>query len=178
MRVAVLSFGTNWWARSPRAATRFAGYNSTGIECGSKVRRHWVVPGIVRFNGLSDFVRWPSRQASRRCFLCSDLSSYHDGNRLLLIREIDDEVQPEAYLLTVASATHGRVDLNSQAWCAPSSRVVAASQLRERQEIMLLMRADDWLLTGRGLWQLRLTRGRCADLILLADEFQHGARQP
>lgn len=177
MRVSVLSLGTNWWARSPREAARFAGYNSTGIVCGSKVRRHWVVPGIVRFNGLSDFVRWPSREGSGRCFFCSNLSSYHDGNRLLLVREIDDEVQPDAYLLTVTSATHGRVDLNSPAWCARSSRVVAASQLRERQEIMLLIRADDWLVTNRGLWQLRLTRGRCADLVLLADGFQDVAQQ-
>ena len=178
MRVAVLSFGTSWWARSPREAFRFAGYNSTGIVCGSKVRRHWVVPGIVRFNGLSDFVRWPSRQGSGSCFFCSDLSSYLDGNRLLLIRELADEVRPDAYLLTLASATHGRVDLNAPAWCARSSSVVAASQLRERQEIMLLMRADDWFLTSRGLWQLRLTRGRRADLVLLADGVQHGVQQP
>ena len=178
MRVAVLSFGTNWWARSPSAAARFAGYNSTGIVCGNKVRRHWAVPGIVRFNGLSDFVRWPSGQGSGRCFLCSDLSSYRDGNRLLLIREMGDEFQPEAYLLTLASATHGRIDLNSPAWCARSSRVVAASQLRERQEIMLLMRADDWLLTSRGLWQLRITPRHSPDLVLLGDEFQEVVQQP
>jgi hypothetical protein len=55
--------------------------------------------------------------------------------------------------------------------------VVAASQLRERQEIMLLMQTNDWLFTSRGLWQLRLTRDRSADLVLLAERFQHGTQR-
>lgn len=47
MLVKVLSFGTNWWARfgrdpfDPRRFTRHAAYyNSTGVRCGRKVRRH------------------------------------------------------------------------------------------------------------------------------------------
>jgi hypothetical protein len=62
MLVMVLNFGTNWWARFGRDADdpyRFsrhaAYYNSTGVRCGSKIRRHWIVSGLLRFNGVGDF---------------------------------------------------------------------------------------------------------------------------
>ena len=62
MLVQVLSFGTNWWARfgrnadDPHRFTRHAAYyNSTGLRCGNKVRRHWITSGLIRFNGVGDF---------------------------------------------------------------------------------------------------------------------------
>ena len=64
MLVKILNFGTNWWARfgsdldDPlRLTCHAAYYNSTGIRCGRKVRRHWIAPGLIRFNGVGDFVQ-------------------------------------------------------------------------------------------------------------------------
>ena len=58
MLVKILGFGSNWWARFGRDPqdryryTRHAAYfNSTGVRCGNKMRRYWVVPGLIRFNG-------------------------------------------------------------------------------------------------------------------------------
>ena len=62
MLVKILEFGSNWWARFGRDPhdryryTKHAAYfNSTGVRCGSKMRRYWVVPGLIRFNGVGDF---------------------------------------------------------------------------------------------------------------------------
>ena len=73
MLVKVLNFGTNWWARFGRDAEdpyrfsrRAAYYNSTGVRCGRKVRRHWVTSGLLRFNGVGDFnPNFPERAIGR-----------------------------------------------------------------------------------------------------------------
>lgn len=62
MSVKILGFGLSWWARfgrhpgDPWRFTRHAAYyNSAGVRCGNKIRRHWIVPGLVRFNGVVEF---------------------------------------------------------------------------------------------------------------------------
>ena len=155
MHVAVLSFGSNWWARAESELSRFARYNSSGIECGGKMRRHWIVPGIVRINGVSNFSHWPPRRMLGGGFRCSELSFACGGNRLLFVEKIANPAPPEFYLLTISSAFQGSLDLSSPTCRSGSSIVFAASQLRERQEIMLLIEAEGWFKTSRGLWQLR-----------------------
>ena len=168
MRVAVLSFGSNWWARSESQLTRFARYNSTGLRCGGKMRRHWIVPGIVRFNGISNFHSWPPQRLLGSSFRCSELSCACGGNRLLFAEKIPDSEPADFYLLSVTSAMFGRLDLSSPTSRSGSSLVVAASQLRERQEIMLLLKPGGWFQTVSGLWQLRHAgRSRRPELVLL-----------
>ena len=80
MLVKILGFGSNWWARFGRDPqdryrfTRHAAYfNSAGVRCGSKIRRHWIVPGLIRFNGVGDFnPQFPNR-AVGKTFECTDL---------------------------------------------------------------------------------------------------------
>jgi hypothetical protein len=134
---------------------RFARYNSTGIECGSKIRRHWIVPGIVRFNGVSNFRSWPPQRLLGWGFRCSELSFDGGGNRLLFAEKISDSEPTDFCLLTITSARFGRLDLSSPSCRSGSSLVVAASELRERQEIMLLLEPGGWFQTVGGLWQLR-----------------------
>ena len=155
MRIAVLSFGSNWWARAESEISRFARYNSSGIECGRKLRRHWIVPGIVRINGKSNFSHWPPQRMLGNSFRCSELSFACGGNRLLFVEKIADSRPPEFYLLTLSSALHGSLDLSSPTCRSGSSIIFAASQLRERQEIMLLIEPGGWFRTSTGLWQLR-----------------------
>lgn len=161
MLVNVLSFGSNWWARFGRDAEdphRFtchaAYYNSTGVRCGSKVRRHWIVSGLLRFNGVGDFNPNSPDRALGRTFVCTDLAEAFGGNRLLLQSQAARSAVPDGYLVVVSSATHGRIDFASSVWKSVLSHVIAASQLRDKQEAMLLMRPGDWVQTSTGFWQL------------------------
>lgn len=162
MLVRVLSFGTNWWARfgrdsqDPYRFTRHAAYyNSTGVRCGSKVRRHWVVPGLIRFNGVGDFNPHRPETAIGKTFSCSELVFAFGGNRLLFERRIARATIPDCYLVVMNSLSHGHINFASDAWKSASTAVIAASRLRETEETMLLMHTADWVETDRGFWQLQ-----------------------
>jgi len=166
MLVKVLSFGTNWWARfgrEPRDPWRFtrhaAYYNSTGVRCGRKVRRHWIVPGLIRFNGVGGFNPHLPIRSIGHTFRCSDLTVAFGGNRLLFDRKVSESDVPECYLVVVTSELHGRMDFDSGQWKSPSAAMIAASQLREAQEAMLLMKPGDWVRTNCGFWRLTTTDG-------------------
>lgn len=161
MLVKILKFGSNWWARFGRDPqdryrfTRHAAYfNSTRLCSGNKVRRHWIVPGLIRFNGVGGFnPQFPYRSVGVT-FECTELVFAHGGYRLLFQRKVGCSVQPD-YFLVVLSADHcGTCDCSAADWKADSVRVIAASQSDTKQEAMLLMRPLDWLRTRLGLWQL------------------------
>ncbi len=163
MLVKVLNFGTNWWARfgrDPEDPYRFsrhaAYYNSTGVRCGSKIRRHWITSGLLRFNGIGDFNPNLPERAIGRTFVCSDLTRAFGGNRLLFQNKASRSAVPEWYLVVISSDLHGQIDFSSSAWKSVFSQVIAASQLRENQEAMLLMKASDWVQTSTGFWQLHV----------------------
>ena len=163
MLVKVLNFGTNWWARfgrdaeDPHRFTRHAAYyNSTGVRCGGKVRRHWVTSGLVRFNGVGDFNPNLPDRAIGQTFVCSDLTHAFGGNRLLFQNKAPRSAIPDCYLVVVSSDVHGHIDFTSTVWKSVLSKVIAASQLRDKQEAMLLMRAGDWVQTLSGFWQLNV----------------------
>ena len=161
MLVQVLSFGTNWWARfgrnldDPHRFTRHAAYyNSTGVRCGNKVRRHWITAGLIRFNGTTDFnPNFPDR-AIGHTYACSDLVQAFGGNRLLFERKATKSASPDCYLVVVSSEIHGQIDFTSSVWKSIFSQVIAASQLRDKQETMLVMKPGDWVQTSSGFWQL------------------------
>ncbi len=161
MLVQVLSFGTNWWARfgpdpaDPYRFTRHAAYfNSTGVRCGGNVRRHWVTSGLIRFNGVGDFNPNLPDRAIGRTFVCSDLTQAFGGNRLLFQRRAPGTSVPDCYLVVLFSYIHGHLEFRSTVWKSVFSQVIAASQLGEKQEAMLLMKVGDWIQTDTGFWQL------------------------
>ncbi|MGH9568629.1 MAG: hypothetical protein ACRD4F_03270 [Candidatus Angelobacter sp.] len=161
MLVKVLSFGTNWWARFGRDShdtyrfTRHAAFfNSTGVRCGGKIRRHWIVSGLIRFNGVGDFNPHLPNRSIGHTFRCSDLTVAFGGNRLLFGRKASRSEIPDRYLVVVTSDLHGGIDFSSGEWKSPNVAVIAASQLREAQEAMLLMKAGDWVHTQCGFWWL------------------------
>jgi hypothetical protein len=161
MLVQVLNFGSNWWARFGRNANdlyrfthRAAYYNSTGVRCGNKVRRHWITSGLIRFNGVGDFNPNLPDRAVGRTFICSNLAQQFGGNRLLFQRRAPRSAVPNRYLVVVSSEFHGQIDFTSSVWKSVFSKVIAASELREKQEAMLLMTPGDWIQTTTGFWQL------------------------
>ena len=161
MLIRVLSFGINWWARfgrdpqDPYRFTRHAAYyNSTGVRCGSKVRRHWVVPGLIRFNGVGDFNPHRPESSIGKTFSCSDLVFAFGGNRLLFERRAERSAIPDCYLVVMSSSNHGYINFFSKTWKSRSADVIAASRLRQTEETMLLMNVGDWVETNWGFWHL------------------------
>ena len=163
MLVKVLNFVSNWWARfgrnteDPYRFSRHAAYyNSTGVRCGSKIRRHWITSGLIRFNGVGDFNPNLPERAIGNTFVCTELTQAFGGNRLLFQGKARKSAVPDCYLVVVSSGTHGFIDFSSRVWKSVLSQVIAASQLRETQEAMLLMRPGDWVQTSSGFWQLNV----------------------
>jgi hypothetical protein len=163
MLVKILGFGSNWWARFGRDSqdryryTRHAAYfNSAGVRCGSKIRRHWIVPGLIRFNGVGDFnPQFPNR-AVGKTFECADLIFALGGNRILFRKKVAQS-GPDYFLLVVSSDRFGSFDFEDAGWRSQSVTPIAVSHLRDKQEALLLMRAGDWVRTALGFWQLRVS---------------------
>src|SRR5215831_17557701 len=118
MLVRVLHFGCNWWARfgqdrtDPHRYTRHAAYyNSTGIPCGNKVRRHWIVPGLVRFNGAGSFNPHSPSRSLGQTFFAADVDVLFGGNRLLMKNKVP-RTTPDWYLAVFSQQLHGRINFS------------------------------------------------------------------
>lgn len=166
MLVKILEFGSSWWARFGRDPedryrhTRHAAYfNSAGVCCGNKVRRYWIVPGLIRFNGVGDFnPHFPSRSVGET-FECADLTFACGGNRLLFVRK-GRRSAPGYYLVVASSNRCGVFNFDDPGWKSEPVIPIAVSNLRDRQEAMLLMKPLDWVRSTLGVWQLRTASGR------------------
>jgi len=161
MLVKILGFGSNWWARFGRDPldrcryTRHAAYfNSTGVQCGRKMRRYWIVPGLIRFNGVGDFnPQFPSRCLGVT-FECADVAFACGGNRLLFMRKAPLHALPDYHLVPVSSARCGEFNFEDPRWKSEFAMVLAVSHLRDKQEALLLMKPLDWARSSLGIWQL------------------------
>jgi len=170
MLVKILEFGSNWWARfgsEPSDPWRFTRracyYNSTGVRSGRKVRRHWVIPGLIRFNGTGDFNPHLPLRSIGQTFSCGSVVENSDGNRLVIEGRVHTD-SVDYFLTVVASDRHGRVDFSRSDCKSPTVLPIAVSQLRDRQEGLVLMQSTDWILSSVGMWQL-----------VIGKRFLHGA---
>ena len=179
MLVKILGFGSSWWTRFGRDPhdryryTRHAAYfNSAGVRCGNKVRRHWILPGLVRFNGIGDFnPQFPIRSVGET-FECADLTFACGGNRLLFVRKAGARVPPDYYLIAVSSDRCGLFNFHESGWKSESVTPIAVSCLGDKQEAMLLIRPVDFVRSSLGIWQLkaRVDVPRCPSLELLGEQ--------
>jgi hypothetical protein len=162
MLVQILNFGSNWWARfgsDPADRCRFgrraAYFDSTGLRFGNKIRRHWIVPGLIRFNGVADFnPQFPYRFVGA-VFECTDLIFAFGGSRVLFQRRAAHSVPPDYFLAVFSDDQFGKPDCQRSDWKAASVLPIAVSESREKQEAMLLMKPLDWVRTTLGVWQLK-----------------------
>ncbi len=172
MLVKVLNFGSNWWSRfgrepeDPHRFTRQAAYyNSTGVCCGSKIRRHWLISGLIRFNGVGGFNPNLPHSSLGKTFCCSELAFAFGGNRLLFQCKAPRSAVPHYYLVVITSTQHGPINFRSSQWKSPSACVIAASQLRLAEETMLLLKPGDWVETEWGFWQLQVSGPMWLELV-------------
>jgi hypothetical protein len=166
MLVQILKFGSNWWARfgcDPLDQYRFtrhaAYFNSTGLRFGNKIRRHWIVPGLIRFNGVGDFNPQFADRSVGKTFECADLIFALGGNRVLFQRKAADFAQPDRFLTVISNDRFGTFDCQTSDWKADSVLPIAVSECRDEQEAMLLMKSLDWVRTTLGVWQLKTSPG-------------------
>jgi hypothetical protein len=162
MLIQVLGFGSSWWARfgrDPQDHYRFsrhaAYFNSTGLHCGSKLRRYWVIPGLLRFNGNGSFDPACPDQSIGKIFECEGPSdSFTHRNRLLFIRRVSENREPDYYLVVVSSDRHGRIDFAQPEWKSKMVVGLAVSLYRDKSEAMLLMKIGDCIRSSLGIWRL------------------------
>jgi hypothetical protein len=174
--VRILSFGCNWWSRfgrEPESRFRYtkhaAYYNSTGVQCGRKIRRHWIVPGLIRFNGTGDFdPHCPSRSIGQ-VFSCTEPVFACGGNRVLFERKVKQSEIPDYFLVGVASERYGQIDFKAD-WKPEHCLAIATSELRDKQEALLLMKSDDWVRSNLGRWRLTPTNELDAGIVLQLDD--------
>src|SRR5882757_9607275 len=126
MFVKILGFGSNWWARfgrdpqDPYRHTRHAAYfNSTGLRCGNKMRRYWIVSGLLRFNGVGDFNPHFPNRAVGKTFECTDPTFALGGNRVLFTRRVA-QLGPDYFLVVVSSDRFGGFDFADAGWRSQS----------------------------------------------------------
>lgn len=163
MLVTILSFGCNWWRRfgsDPEDRFRYtkhaAFYNSTGVQCGKKIRRHWVIPGLIRFNGARNFATQDVNRYVGGTFRCTEPIVAFGGNRVVFNERVTATAGSDFFLVVVTNSRFGVLDFASD-WTANGVHPIAASQLRQQQEAMLLMRIGDWVETAVGRWYLKPT---------------------
>lgn len=167
MLVKILEFGSRWWSKAghdpddPYRYTRHAAYyNSTGVRCGvmgQNVQHHWIVPGLVRFNGVGSFNPNFPRRAIGRIFCCDAMEFNLGGNRILVKEKARYRRTPDGYLVVITSDRFGAINFADKRWRSHGTSLVCASQLRDQQEAMLLMHAGDSVHTSAGTWQLEIS---------------------
>jgi hypothetical protein len=93
----------------------------------------------------------------------------YGGNRVLFERKVKKSEVPDYFLVGMSSERYGRIDFKAD-WKPESCIAIATSDLREKQEALLLMKSDDWVHSNLGRWRLVLTKELDAGAVLQLDE--------
>lgn len=150
MLVQILQIDGNGWARfgcDPADRYRFtrhaAYFNSTGLRFGNKIRRQWIVPGLIRFPGIRDFnPKFPGRSLGA-VFACANLIFACGGNCVLFPRSAAHPALPGYFLAVFSNDQFGSFDCQRSDWKAVSVLPSAVCESREKQEAMLLLKPFD-----------------------------------
>ena len=159
MMVHVLSVGADWWVRPGHGSDRYrftrhaAYFNTTGIvhPSSARVRRSWVIPGVVRFNGNSGMNPHRPELVVGSVYTCTGIDKFGGWNRLLAIGKRDRGIPVTHYLVAIDSLIYGNIDFRSQ-WRNHRVRIIAASEHRGRQQSLLLLAPDGRFVTAFGSW--------------------------
>jgi hypothetical protein len=159
MTVYCCSFGSVWWLRPgiggdemARYSSRAAIFNTTGFMSGSRMRRLWMIAGVVRINvGMHQDAR--NEQAFMgRTFESAGLEHRGGWNRLLLGGRSMKRRKEHFLLIRADSDCVGRIDFGEQ-WHSQGVGIAAASARRGVQETLLLMKPGATITTGKGVWE-------------------------
>lgn len=160
MRVRIIGLGTNWWSARPLDVTdpfcfrRPAWFNSAGLKFGNRLRLCWVYPGQVRFNCNSGFNPEFPQRIIGRMVECNGPNRMHGRTHLLVTRILNQNAQPECYLVTLTERTCGAIQFSRAGWKSDGVQLISVSLRRQRYELITLIRKDDWIKSNLGIWSL------------------------
>ena len=159
MLVTVTGFGSVWRRRLGRHSNAVrplaagAYYNTTGVEVNGTIRTRPRIIGHARFNGAGGFDRnYPARMLDR-VFECEDPTVWQGQNKILFKRLLRDAERPDRFLVVVHPPETGPIRVGA-GWKSDDVFLVAFSEWRDRQELMLLMPAYGWLRSDVGTFFL------------------------
>ena len=172
--VRILGLGNSWSVRpgkdpaDPLRFTKHAAYfNTTGMLAGLQVSRFWRIPGFVRFNGNSGLTPHEPLRALGAIFACIGVTEHSGQNRLLALGKRDATLQATHFLVATDSKAYGRIDF-SRRWHNEGVAVVAASEHRAEQQVLLLLAEGGKFQTTGGVWSVQRNKGR--DRIVVTDD--------
>ena len=158
MLVRVKGYGSIWASRNRDNPKRGQGpavlsafYNTTGVPTvHNNLRRFWRIAGQLRVNGYGAGFNphFPLRTINE-VFRCSDLEQVGEVNQFLLVKRVDPQEPVDNYLIVITNQEVGWIEEHC---FSPEVQVVAFSQRRDRQEIMLLMPPLSSFVTIKGTY--------------------------
>jgi hypothetical protein len=87
---------------------------------------------------------------------------------VLFERRVNKSAPPDYFLVALSSERYGRINFKAD-WKPRHCLAIATSELREKQEALLLMKLDDWVRTNIGCWRLTPTNELDTGAILQVD---------
>jgi hypothetical protein len=171
MLVRILGLSSEWWVRpgpdrsDPLRFTKHAAYfNTTAFPHGSKFRRSWKVPGVLRFNGNSRIDPHRPNEVLGCIYGCLGVTHHNGQNRLLAIGKRYGPLTPTHFLVAVDSCLYGYINFSSR-WKNDGVVVVALSEFDGRQQALLLLATNGSITTAAGEWRIGKRNG--AEQLLL-----------
>jgi hypothetical protein len=160
MIIHCVSFGSLWWLRpgqqvdDPMRFTSHAAlFNTTGFISGSRERRSWHVPGIVRINAGMHRHAARSGDYVARSYESRGIERRGEWKRLLLGRQVNGPSKVDVLLLCVKSETIGRIDFGLE-WSTNGVDAVAASACKGMQETLIVAPISAKIRTSCGEWEV------------------------
>ena len=176
--MAVTSFASVWRHRSAKRignGDRFAQpvyYNTTGVVVKGSVHQRPQICGYARFDAIGGFNPNCPKRMIDRVFECAEPSVWMGCNKLLFRRLLGTGMTPDRFLVVATSELTGRVRVGTKGWKSPDTWLLSFSECAGKQEVMLLMGAQDWIGCDLGRFVLKPTELHpwSARLALCAEE--------
>jgi hypothetical protein len=144
---------------------------TTAFPHGSKFRRSWKVPGVLRFNGNSRIDPHQPNDVLGCIFGCVGITQHNGQNRLLAIGKRYGPLMPTHYLVSIESRLYGYINFSSR-WKNEGVSVVALSEYDGHQQTLLLLSAAGQFATAAGIWQISTPNGHEQLLLRTDQEYQ------
>lgn len=142
MIVRVHSLGSLWQTKElPNGGTRV--WNTTGIRDGLTVRSHATLFGQLLFGARSKPFLQQSSQVQGRNWIAGNINEYSDRRSMRLVYPAAPDAEADWYLTTVNEQVIGLI--GPSGFDPDRAVVLSASQRRDKQELLLLVKPLAWL---------------------------------
>ena len=163
MLVAVTGFGSMWRHRAAKQvcqgdhSAQPVYYNTTGVVVNGSVRQRPQVCGYARFDAVGGFNPNDLSRMVNRVFECAQPSVWMGYNKLLFKRILKAGELPDRFLVVAKSDLIGQLRVGAEGWRSPDTWLLSFSECAGKQEVMLLMGAQDWIRSELGYLMLKLS---------------------